>query len=298
MMKNFKIKTNHKGRGYKYNRVYVKKNNTNFIPFSKGSYISKWDDDYWHGNKKINNYIERFLLKNVGNNIDDVFFKFSKLDFRNQKEMYHKWQQYIKQEHTYSWDLFKWGKIYGFYVDKDNILCYNKWNKNEYKEFINVPIKQLEWNENRKIPNFGKVRETPLGNFIGSARSARYINDFYIIYKGEILLLPVYHIPCGEIHSLRSERVGTKEYKHNQKFNECFKHVCIHFKNGCGSFSNDWYDYYSGKEMVVDTDGTRSYVNKTIIGNLGYRKLNPHIIISQAEKEYEKVMFQKRISSE
>lgn len=297
MIKSFKIKTDHKGRGYKYNRTYVNKNDANFISFSKGSYISKWDDDYWHGNKKINNYIERFLLKNVGNNIDDVFFKFSKLSFRNQKEMYHKWQEYIRQEHNYSWDLLKWGTIYGFYVDKNNILCHNKWNKNAYKEFVQFSIKQLEWNETRKIPNFGKVRETPLGNFIGSARSAKYINDFYVIYKGEILLLPVYHIPFGEVHNLRSERVGTTDYKHNKKFNEHFKHVYVHLKVGYRSFPNDWYDYYSGKEKVVNENGTYDYVDKSIIGNLGYRKLNPHIIISQAEKEYEKIMFQKRISS-
>ena len=46
MIKSFKIKTNCKGCGYKYNRAYVKKNHAKFIPFSKGSYISKWDDDH------------------------------------------------------------------------------------------------------------------------------------------------------------------------------------------------------------------------------------------------------------
>ena len=55
MKKSFKINTNFKCCVYKYTRAYVKKNHAKFIPFSKGSYISKWDDEYWYFNKKINN---------------------------------------------------------------------------------------------------------------------------------------------------------------------------------------------------------------------------------------------------
>lgn len=35
MIKSFKIKTNCKGCGYKYNRAYVKKNHAKFIPLVK-----------------------------------------------------------------------------------------------------------------------------------------------------------------------------------------------------------------------------------------------------------------------
>lgn len=296
MIKDFRIKTDHKGRGYKYNRTYVKKSHANFIPFSKGSYVSKWDDDYWHGNKKVDNYIVRFLLKNVGKNIDEVFKKFSKLGFRNFKEVYSVWNNHVKQEHSYAYDLERWGKIIGFYIDENNILCYNKWNKHDYKKYVKFTYEQLDWNNARKIPIFGKVREKPNGDLINVAKSVRYINDFYVIYKGEILLLPVYHVPCGEIQNWKAYKVGTLGYQHNQKYNEIFERVYINLRKGYRFISSNWYDYYPGEERIVNNDGSYEYVKKDIIGNLGYGNLNFHIIITQAEKEYEKVMFKKRIS--
>lgn len=298
MIKSFKIKTNCKGCGYKYNRAYVKKNHAKFIPFSKGSYISKWDDEYWYFNKKINNYIERFLLKNVGKNVDEVFNKFSKLHFRTTKEISDKWDEYVKSIHSYSWDLYRYGKIFGFYVNEYNILCYNKWNKRDYEEYIQFTYKQLNWNETRKIPIFGKVRESPNGELIGIAKRVRYINDFYVIYKGEVIKLPVYHVPYGEKHSWDSNRVGTFDYRHNQKYEETFKRVYIPLKKGYKHVSCNWYDYYSGEKKIINEDGSYEYIKKDIIGNLGYGTLDFHIIIAQAEKEYEKIMFKKRISED
>lgn len=296
MIKDFRIKTDNRGRGYKYNRTYVKKNQANFIPFSKGSYVSKWDDDYWHGNKKVDNYIIRFLMKNVGKNLDEVFNKFSKLGFRNLKETYSKWDEYIEQEHSYAWDLERWGRIIGFYADENNILCHNKWNKHDYKEYVHFTSEQLDWNDTREIPIFGKVREEPNGDLIGTAKRVRYINDFYVIYKGEILLLPVYHVPYGEIESWGVHKVGTLQYQHNQRYNNTFKRVHIPLRKGYKFVSSNWYDYYSGQERVVNDDGKYEYIKKDVIGNLGYGDLHFHIIIAQAEKEYEKVMFKKRIS--
>lgn len=297
MIKNFKIKTNYKGREYKYDRTYVKKNQANFIPFSKGSYVSKWND-YWHRNKKVDKYIVRFLMKNVGENIDEVFNRFSKLGFKNLKEIYSKWDEYIEQEHSYVWDLEKWGRIIGFYADENNILCYNEWNKHDYKKYVYFTSEQLKWNDTREIPIFGKVREEPNGDLIGTAKRVRYINNFYIEYKGEILLLPVYHVPCGKIESYEAHKVGTSQYQHNQRYENVFKRIYIHLVKGYKFISSNWYDYYSGQERVVNDDGSCEHIKKNIIGNLGYGDLDFHIIIAQAEKEYEKIMFKKRISED
>lgn len=297
-MKNFKLKTYNKGCTYKFNRNYVKRNHSNFIPFGKGSYISKWDDDYWHGNKKLNNYIKRFLLKNLGKNSDEVFKDFCNLGFKNTKEASLKWDEYVKQEHDYSYDLARYGKIYGFYVDENNSLCYNKWNKYENGNYVKFTYEQLKWNADAEIPQFGKVRETPNGDLIGIAKNVRYVNDFYVIYKGVVLKLPVYHVPCGEIDNWKAHKDGTLGFKHNQRYKETFQRILIPLKKGYRYISVDWYDYYPGKVKVINEDGTYGYVNKEVIGNLGYGKLDFHIIINQAEKEYEKVMFQKRISSE
>ena len=237
-------------------------------------------------------------MKNVGKNADEVFNKFSKLHFRNTKEISDKWDEYVKSIHSYSWDLYRYGKIFGFYVNEYNILCYNKWNKRDYKEYIQFTYKQLNWNETREIPIFGKVRESPNGELIGIAKRVRYINDFYVIYKGEVIKLPVYHVPYGEKHSWDSNRVGTFDYRHNQKYEETFKRVYIPLKKGYKHVSCNWYDYYSGEKKIINEDGSYEYIKKDIIGNLGYGTLDFHIIIAQAEKEYEKIMFKKRISED
>lgn len=291
MIKKFKIKTNYKGREYKYNRTYVKKSQSNFIPFSKGSYVSKWEDDYWHKNKKIDNYLKRFFIKNVGKNIDEVLDKFSKLNFRDAKEMYSKWNEYVKEKHVYIQDIEKWGRFVGFYVDENNILCYNKRNKhNSSDEYVRFTYEQLNWNETRNIPIFGKVREEPRGDLIGIAKKYRYVNDFYVSYKDCVIKLPVYHVSYGERLSFKSNRIGTHDYYHNKNYKENFRSILIPVKKGFLKISSNWYDYYPGKEKIINDDGSYEYVKKDIIGNLGYGLLNFHIMVGQAEKEYEKIL--------
>lgn len=291
MIKNFKIKNDTRGKEYKFDRAYVKTLEDSFIPFRKGSYVNKYDDDYYHGNKKINNYLERFLFKQVGKDANDIFKKFYNLGFRNHKEAFDMWDEHIESNNSCSRDLLKWGEIYGFYIDENNILRYNKWSKRSGKQYVSFTDEQLKWNNTREIKSFGKVKNNPTGNIIGSANTVKYLSDFYVIYKDEVLKLPVYNIP---FYYDGFCKIGSYNYIRNTNIEEKYHPISIPNKKSYLSLFDDWYGYYPGKKRIVNEDNSVSYVNTDVVGNIGYGKLHPHIIIAQAEKEYEKIMFEKR----
>ena len=86
-----------------------------------------------------------------------------------------------------------------FYIDDEGIVRTNSsWNL--HNKFTNA---QLRHNRDQEIPQYGKVCENyrdisvyyPKEDFSLISKEPVFMGNFYCDIKGEILLLPVYHVP-------------------------------------------------------------------------------------------------------
>lgn len=86
-----------------------------------------------------------------------------------------------------------------FYIDDEGIVRTDSSYNNHCNNFTNA---QLRHNRDQEIPQYGKVCKDyrdiewyPRENFSLISNSPVFIGNFYCDIKGEILLLPVYHVP-------------------------------------------------------------------------------------------------------
>ncbi|MBO4851470.1 MAG: hypothetical protein J5529_11320, partial [Prevotella sp.] len=93
-MKAKDLRTRSKRYCLKYDRTYVTRHygDATHAPIKRGC------SDEWGktcDNRRLHNYVYRFLLKSVGEKLDVVFHEFKKLGWKNSREMYHYWECYM-----------------------------------------------------------------------------------------------------------------------------------------------------------------------------------------------------------
>lgn len=293
MLKEKKFKYLENGNsGDKYDRVFVKKFTGTHLSFSQTS-CNSYDDYYSRGNKKMENYINRCLTKFIGKSVNEAFSWFSHLKWDSKRVMYWFWDSLV--------DDVNWnGEIWGFYTAEDGTLQYRNWkierNKErteQYENYETYTPEQLKFNSTRVVPNFGKAYESPsrkysyCGNLLYSAKTYRYINDFYLNIGGKIVKLPVYNVPLLHYHSyndVNPHRKGEKSHESFEFINKTFIPITIYGTKGELSLYNHYYDYYSKDEKYYDDNGKSHYKQVRAIGDLGYGKLDTAIMVEQLNK--------------
>lgn len=112
----------------RYDRNFVRKvwGDAQFVPNGKTMRTEPFDDmDYeWLSQKKVTRYLERWLLKRVGQNKDDVFTEFTKLGWRNTYEMNLIWNNLIKR--PYNIRCSSWRVYWGLYLADDDTIQYKE----------------------------------------------------------------------------------------------------------------------------------------------------------------------------
>lgn len=152
---------------YKYDRNYVANHwgDADIIPFSRGSWRSKWVETYEHPNRFLRHYLERYFCKQVGRNVDDVFREFCKFGWNHMYDMYFYWEQFVdpdypqtcyqidnnglltqpckpvKHKHLCDWN------ISGLFDDDEDDEYYKPIPKRPRASEKRLTRKQLEYNE-------------------------------------------------------------------------------------------------------------------------------------------------------
>ena len=229
----------------KYDRKYVAHHfgDARHLPFSRGN-----SGDYhacWFS-CKMENYIERFLLKHVGMDADMVFHQFSKLGWRNTRDMYKMWRR-----HVAPW--------YRFYVSEEGILK-DGWHGDDAVEqpeeseesLITEKLtpSQMLHNSKVEVPSI-KCCEHMLRNGIYAGRMGK----FYVEYEGRVILCQVYHVVCRDS---RQWSLVEKDYSKvsilGSRRNMRWFHDCIWY--GCNEnlddvkYYNGWVRYHDLRPMV------------------------------------------------
>lgn len=97
---------------YKFDRNYVASHygDANHVPFNCGCRRKGYE--YWYENPNVRlwAYLNRFMHKQIGRKMDDVFHDFSQLGWRNSSEMYHYWSGFTKSRRS------------EYYADKDGYM--------------------------------------------------------------------------------------------------------------------------------------------------------------------------------
>lgn len=191
----------------RYDRNYVAHNHSDVkqLSFTRTSWRG-WMRGYEHPNGKLNKYLTYFLNKQVGNKLDIVFHKFSKLGWKSTGEMYDYWHWYVEMELDDGGD---------FVLSDDGVLLKNNEKDTTPEEYERTektpPIhpnrltrEQLEYNE--------KVHVNFVGNNVHYKESEVYpdlMGKFYVEYEHKVLFCPVYHIVHPKeppyIHEVRRE---------------------------------------------------------------------------------------------
>lgn len=95
--KKFKTYPDDTNESVRYCRNYVKNRipeEVTHLPFSRSSYDDLWLDD-WKLRRKIECYIIRFLEKNVGKPISEVWEKFIRMGWESHIHMHEEWERNI-----------------------------------------------------------------------------------------------------------------------------------------------------------------------------------------------------------
>lgn len=98
---------------FKYDRNYVAAHygDINHVPFSCGSRRMGFFCWYEHPNDRLWAYLNRYMVKQVGRKLDDVFHDFSMLGWKCTAEMYHYWTGFVG------------GRIRHYHADADGYMC-------------------------------------------------------------------------------------------------------------------------------------------------------------------------------
>ena len=292
------------GSSYKYDRVWVKKHfaDATHVSFGRGSMLDKYDDYYWRTDRRIDNYVRKFLTKHIGENADKVYSKFVSLGFKEAGcEPERKWEQFVYGNTSLRlWRYRNWGDY--FYVEEDGTLAYEPSTRHtSSKRLTGFTREQLRHNETQRIPNYGKVAKYPLGKSgertpDGSGltmRGMRTLGKFYVGYEGEVLLLPVYILP----RSIKG--VERPDWWYNNRWN-CTKREAEEFTvnfrkvNIYGTEGKPlWpvHNYPVEVEYNVMDDYGNVIGTETEVEDYGYGLLETFILTAQAENELRKKRF-------
>ena len=188
----------------KYDRKYVARHfyGARHLPFSRGNAGDLHASFFmW----KMRDYIERFLLKHVGMDVDKVFHLFSRMGWRNSNDMYEMWSLYVAPCYNSHEGLF--------YVSEDNTLnAYsNGDDASEESEQSEQPegsevIRPSEEINNSQMLHNSLVKVPGVWCCRRWLRNGVYIDrmgKFYVKYEGRVLLCNVYHIVCRDRRLLR-----------------------------------------------------------------------------------------------
>ena len=98
---------------FKYDRNYVAAHygDINHVPLSCGSRRVGFFWGYEHPNCRLWAYLNRFMVKQIGRKMDDVFHDFSQLGWKRTTEMYHYWSGFVGSNRC------------EYYADEDGYMC-------------------------------------------------------------------------------------------------------------------------------------------------------------------------------
>ena len=180
----------------KYDRNYVINHyaDVTHLPFSRTSACEKGRRE----DKCLTRYLKRWLKKQVGKSVDDVFHDFKHLGWNNTCDMYYYWERYV-HINDHWWD---------YYTDENG--CLTEWTRDkietspeeedededgeEFKHKAKRPKasdkrltrKHLEYNDSVKVPDMG-VRNSHDAH-------PELMGEFYIEHHHKVIKCPVYHI--------------------------------------------------------------------------------------------------------
>lgn len=178
----------------KYDRKYVARHvgDVRHLPFSRGNY-GDWSSSWFKWG--MYNYIEHFLRKRVGMDVDLVFHQFSKLGWKNSHDMYDVWRRYVEP----------WYYCYGgldFSVSEKGVLKANhegdeqaaEPEENEKKwTSEKLTYRQKRHNSKVKVPMIRRCTHR-----LSKGVYAGQMGKFYVKYEGRVVLCHVYHIVCRD----------------------------------------------------------------------------------------------------
>lgn len=270
-------------RGDKYDRTFVRKSEATFLPFSKTSKSDKWGYEYWYEDKKLKRYVCKLIRKYVGKTYEEFMDKYIHLGWKHRERAYTILDSYLQT----SVDKERYGRIIKyFYLDENDIIRENeRYCYRNRKQKPNFTQEQLKHNDSVKIPEYGDVEKYGGYEYPYPYKYASYtrngmtpIGKFYVTYKGEILLLPVYHLPRIPGNYRGNERKFAE-------FGERYKPIDIYTPAGKVNLIHN-------RTYIVSYDVTDTITGETVTKyktlNKGYGNLNTYIIVEQAEAELRK----------
>lgn len=138
-MKSHVSSNRHANYFFKYDRYYVAAHygDINHVPFSCGSRRVGFFFWYEHPNARLWTYLNRYMGKQIGRKLDDVFHDFSQLGWKRTNEMYHYWTGFVG-------DQFQ-----QYHADADGYMCavpssgdisfdddWDDWDNDENDEYL------------------------------------------------------------------------------------------------------------------------------------------------------------------
>lgn len=121
---------------YKYNRYYVASHygDANHVPFNCGCRRAMrmfWDEN---PNVRLWGYLNRFMYKQRGRKMDDVFSEFSKLGWKATDAMYYYWSGFTKsRRREYFADKDGYMRFIPYSRYRGDIWSYDDWE--DWKDF-------------------------------------------------------------------------------------------------------------------------------------------------------------------
>lgn len=167
----------------RFNRSFIKNRlmGVKHVSTSKSSYSDKYEE--WpNREKKLFNYLDRWLEKHIGQDYNEVLDAFSHLDWKSDQDYHPYWKVLV--ERAYS----KYGR------DDENLLCKRRKIKNDY--FSPLTDEEKVWNDKIEVPDYGiimkKSQEYWTLEPINGYNGLLYLNKFYIAFGDKSVSLPVY----------------------------------------------------------------------------------------------------------
>ena len=184
----------------KYDRKFVARHcyGARHLPFSRGN------DGDWHSSWLkwgMRTYIERFLYKHVGMDADTVFHQFSRMGWRNTKDMYEMWSFYVdpcQENKDSTYYISEKNILYAYSNDDDAGQQLEQPERPEVKDAPEVRRSPEELNHSQLLHN-SKVKVPEVWCCRITIRDGIYVDrmgKFYVKYNGRVLLCNVYHIVC------------------------------------------------------------------------------------------------------
>ena len=222
----------------RFNRSFIKNKQkaVKHVSMSKSSYSDLYEEWWPNREKKLFNYLDRWLETHVGQDYNKVLEEFSHLDWKNGQDYYPYWKVLV--ERSYS----KYGR------DDENLLYKRKKIKKDYSS----PLTDEEkvWNDKAEVPDYGIIMKRSQEYWtlvpIRGCNGLLYLNKFYIAFGDKSVSLPVY----AQIMFQKEEYVKIEniEYKLYDK-----RSVPVRLEGKSGYFRIIQSHKINGKEYGIGT---------------------------------------------